>query len=176
MLETLISSKTRIKLLLKFFLNTGNKAHLRGLEAEFGESSNAIRQELNRLEDAGLLQSSMQGNKKLFNANTSHPLFKDINSILFKYTGLDRIAEQVLSNLGELVRVYLVGDLGRGIESPIIDLIIVGNINTSYLVKLITKAEGIIDKKIRYVTFTSEQFEEQKERILPESYLLIWNQ
>jgi predicted transcriptional regulator len=176
LLDTLISSKTRVKLLLKFFLNSGTKAHLRGLESEFGESSNAIRLELNKLEEAGLLQSSHQGNKKLFNANTSHPLFKDINSILFKYTGLDRIAEQVLSNLGELVRVYLVGDLGRGIDSPIIDLIIVGNINTAYLIKLIEKAEGIINKKIRYLTYTAQQFDEQKDRILPESYLLIWNQ
>lgn len=176
MLETLISSKTRIKLLLKFFLNSSNKAHLRGLETEFGESSNAIRLELNKLEDAGLLKSSHQGNKKLFNANTSHPLYKDINSILFKYTGLDRIVEQVLSNLGELVRVYLVGDLGRGIDSPIIDLIIVGNINTTYLIKLIEKAENIIDKKIRYLTYTAEQFDEQKDKILPENHLLIWNQ
>lgn len=176
MLETLISSKTRIKLLLKFFLNSSNKAHLRGLETEFGESSNAIRLELNKLEEAGLLKSSHQGNKKLFNANTSHPLYKDINSILFKYTGLDRIVEQVLSNLGELVRVYLVGDLGRGIDSPIIDLIIVGNINTTYLIKLIEKAENIIDKKIRYLTYTAEQFDEQKGKILPENHLLIWNQ
>ncbi|MGV3597442.1 MAG: ArsR family transcriptional regulator [Bacteroidota bacterium] len=176
MLDTLISSKTRIKLLLKFFLNTTNKAHLRGLEAEFGESSNAIRQELNRLEVAGLLNSVVQGNKKLFSANTKHPLFKDINSILFKYTGLDRIVEQVLGKLGDLERVYLVGDLGRGVDSPIIDLIIVGNINKEFLARLTEKAEAIIDKKLRYATFTPEQFNEQKDRVLPENNLLIWNQ
>ncbi len=50
MLGTLITSKTRVKLLLKFFLNSNAKAHLRGLETEFGESSNAIRLELNRFE------------------------------------------------------------------------------------------------------------------------------
>lgn len=175
MLDSLISSKTRIKLLLKFFLNTSNKAHLRGLETEFGESTNAIRLELNRFEEAGLLQSHAQGNKKLFSANTKHPLFPDINSILFKYTGLDRIIDNVLSNLGELEMVYLVGDLGKGIDSPIIDLIIIGNINKSYLIKLIEKAEGIINKKIRYVAFTPAQFEEQKDKVLPENNLLIWN-
>ena len=41
MLETLITSKTRIKLLLKFFLNSKNQSYLRNLESEFGESSNA---------------------------------------------------------------------------------------------------------------------------------------
>jgi len=174
-LDTLISSKTRVKLLLKFFLNSANKAHLRGLETEFGESSNAIRQELNRLEDAGLLNSTMQGNKKLFSANTLHPLFKDINSILFKYTGLDRVVEQVLSNLGQLERVYLTGELGKGIDTPIIDLVIVGDINREYLGKLTEKAESIINKKIKYVVYTSAQFEEQKDRVLTEHNLLIWN-
>ena len=53
MIEALISSKTRIKLLLKFFLNSKTTSYLRGLEAEFGESSNAIRIELNRFEKAG---------------------------------------------------------------------------------------------------------------------------
>jgi DNA-binding transcriptional ArsR family regulator len=174
-LDTLISSKTRVKLLLKFFLNSANKAHLRGLETEFGESSNAIRQELNRLEEAGLLNSSVQGNKKLFSANTLHPLFKDINSILFKYTGLDRVVEQVLSNLGELERVYLTGELGKGIDTSIIDLVIVGDINREYLGKLTEKAERIINKKIKYVVYSNTQFEEQKHRILNDHNLLIWN-
>ena len=57
MLETLISSKTRIKLLLKFFLNSKATSYLRGLESEFGESSNGIRIELNRFEKAGMLSS-----------------------------------------------------------------------------------------------------------------------
>ena len=63
MIETLISSKTRIKLLLKFFLNSSNSSYLRGLESEFGESSNSIRLELNKLEKAGLLKSNQEGTK-----------------------------------------------------------------------------------------------------------------
>ena len=49
MLDTLISSQTRLKLLLKFFLNSSTSSYLRDLESEFGESTNAIRLELNRL-------------------------------------------------------------------------------------------------------------------------------
>jgi DNA-binding transcriptional regulator PaaX len=64
MIETLISSKTRIKLLLKFFLNSNTTAYLRSLEEEFGESTNSIRIELNRFEKAGFLASHSQANKK----------------------------------------------------------------------------------------------------------------
>lgn len=175
MLETLISSKTRIKLLLKFFLNSENQAHLRGLESEFGESSNAIRLELNKLEEAGLLQSVSKGNKKMFGANTGHPLFGDIHSILMKYTGLDSIIENVANRLGNLEKVYLVGELGKGLDSPIIDLIFVGEIDEMYLLQLTQKAEKLIGKKIRNVNFSLQDFETARNELLTDHFLLLWN-
>jgi hypothetical protein len=102
MLDTLITSKTRIKLLLKFFLNAKTQSYLRGLEMEFGESSNAIRQELNRFEEAGLLVSENKGNRKYFQANVRHALFPEIHSLIMKYTGVDKIVENVVGRLGDL--------------------------------------------------------------------------
>ena len=109
MLDSLITSKTRIKLLTRFFLNSNTHGHLRGLETEFGESSNAIRLELNRFEKAGLLTAQLQGNRKVFAANTLHPLFPEINSLLRKHLGLDQLVEQVIERLGEVQEVYLTG-------------------------------------------------------------------
>ena len=56
MLGELITSKTRLRLLIKFFISQANKGHLNGLATEMGESTNGIRKELNHLEDAGYLQ------------------------------------------------------------------------------------------------------------------------
>lgn len=109
MIEALISSKTRIKLLLKFFLNSSNKSYLRGLETELGDSTNGIRLELNKLEEAGLLKTRINGNKKIFQADANHPLFDDIHNILLKFTGLDKVIEKVIENLGQLEHVFLVG-------------------------------------------------------------------
>ena len=89
MIETLISSKTRIKLLLKFFLNSKVESYLRQLESEFGASTNAIRIELNRLEKAGLLNSTFKGNKRFFQANDKHPMYADIHNLIRKYVGID---------------------------------------------------------------------------------------
>ena len=174
MLDALITSKTRIKLLLKFFLNSNNRDYLRGLESEFGDSSNSIRQELNKLETAGLLESKSEGNKKIFNANTKHPLFPEINSILMKFTGLDQLIIQVIDRLGDVKEVHLVGDLGRGIESDLIDLVFVGNIDNEYLHQLVEKAEKHIKKKIRFVLFTMDEFIEKKDHITTEHDLLLW--
>src|SRR6188474_1972225 len=105
MIETLISSKTRIKLLLKFFLNSKNTAYLRGLEEEFGEATNSIRIELNRFEKAGFLASSSSGNKKMFTVNTKHPFYKDLNSLIMKMTGLEYVVDYIVQRIGDLERV-----------------------------------------------------------------------
>lgn len=176
MLETLISSKTRIKLLVKFFLNSQSRAYLRNLETEFGESTNAIRVELNRFEKAGMLQSEKEGNRKYFQANTNHPLFGEVQKIIQKYVGIDQIIERVILKLGNLEKVYLEGKLAKGIENPVIDLIFVGNdIDRNYLTELLVKAEPILKKQIRYVLFEERQ-EKAYLQAKTEKPLLIWHQ
>lgn len=172
MIESLITSKTRIKLLLKFFLNTQTKSYLRGLETEFGESSNSIRVELNRLETAGLLSASTEGNKKMFFANTTHPLFRDINSILKKFIGIDHIIEQVTSQVGHLQAAYVTGDFAIGKDSNIIDLTLVGdNLDRSYIDSLVEKAETFIHRRIKYLILNAE---EMKNYFANKPVLLIW--
>jgi hypothetical protein len=149
MLDTLITSKTRLKLLLKFFLNGNNKSYLRGLETEFGESSNAIRVELNRFEEAGLLVSSSEGNKKIFQANKSNSIFNDIHNMLIKFVGIDEIIEKVLRRVGDLQSAYIIGDFARGIDKKTIDLLLVGsNLDELYILKQVSKVESMIKRKI----------------------------
>ena len=168
MLDALITSKTRIKILLKFFLNKDNKSYLRSLEQEFDESSNAIRIELNRFEEAGLLKSYFNGNKKYFQANTDHPLFKDINSILIKMIGIDTIIENIASKLKNVDAAYLTGHFAQGIDSKIIDLVLVGTqIDTQTINNYIEKAEKIINRKIRYITIQRKRWTSILNRLQP---------
>lgn len=175
MLDTLITSKTRIKLLLKFFLNSNSKSYLRNLESEFGESTNSIRLELNKFEKAGLLITELSGNKKFFSANTSHPLFKDIHNILLKHIGFDKIIDRVITKLGNLDIVYVTGDFARGNDNEIIDLIFIGNtIDKSYLTRLVGKTEELISRKIRYVVFKSGEFELYARTQKKSDLLVLW--
>jgi predicted transcriptional regulator len=157
MLEALISSKTRIKLLLRLFLNPESSAHLRGLAEEFDESTNSVRLELNRFESAGMLNSDLVGNKKVFKANISYPLFQEVRSILLKYTGLQEVIEEVVQKLGDVREVYLTGDLALGKESDIVSLIIIGNPDKHYLIHLISKFEELVPKRIQYLIYSKEQ-------------------
>ena len=175
MLDTLITSKTRLKLLLKFFLNSSSRSHLRNLESEFGESTNAIRLELNKFEQAGLLKSEVNGNKKVFRANTGHPLFNDIHNILLKTIGFDQIIDRVVTKMGNVEMAFVAGDFARGIDTQIIDIIFVASeIDQEYLVRLVSKTEALIKRKIRYVIFTSKEFEHYRKSISNKDILLIW--
>ncbi len=173
MLETLVTSKTRIKLLLKFFLNSNTTSWLRDLENEFGDSTNAIRLELNRFEKAGMLKSFSRGNKKIYHANTSHPLFTDIHNLIMKYVGIDRLVDKVISKIGELHSAYLTGDFARGKDSPVLDLLLVGeNVDKVYLLKLVEKGEEIISRKIRYVILHPSEINDYLKEV--NNALLLW--
>lgn len=174
MLEALISSKTRVKLLLKFFLNPETGAHLRGLADEFEESTNSVRVELNRLESAGMLASNQQGNKRVFKVNPSFPLFNEVRAIVLKQTGLDRIVQDIIENLGDLEEVYLTGELAQGRSSQVISLIFVGDPDRSYLVELVEKAERLLNKKIQYLIYSKVEFRERG--FDPKKSLLLWHE
>ena len=173
MIDSLITNKTRIKLLLRFFLNTGSKSYLRGLESEFGESTNAIRLELNRFEEAGLLVSMMDKNKKMFMANNQHPLYEEIRSIVKKSMGLDQLVEKVVHKLGNVTRAYITGQIAKGLDDQEIDFVLVGDeIDRNYLATLLEKVERLIKRKVKCFILKCD---EEKEYLtgFPEA-LLLW--
>jgi hypothetical protein len=148
-LETLISNKTRLKLLVKFFLTPGNTGYLRELEEEFDASTNAIRLELNRFEEAGLLVSGMEKNRKVFSANQAHPLHHDICSIVRKYLGIDQVVDKVVNKLGDVSGAWITGEMAQGLDARVIELVIAGNnIDQAYLTRCIGTTENLIKRTI----------------------------
>jgi len=174
MLETLITNKTRIKLLFRLFLNPDSQGYLRGLEEEFGESSNAIRVELNRFEAAGMLESYLEKNRKIYRANKKHPLYAGINEILHKQLGIDQILDKIVSKLGNIQKVYITGPLAQGKNQGPLELLLVGdNINTVNLNRLIDKVEKSIGRNIIYTIH--KPFQLKTENSKSKDWLLIWN-
>lgn len=160
---------------MKFFLNSSTKAHLRGLESEFGESSNSIRLELNRFEEAGLLHSLRDGNKKVYQANLSHPLYIDIHNLILKETGIDRVIEKVIHRMGNPMAVFLTGDFAHGKDSPVIELIIVAvEIDREYLARKVGQAEDLVGRKVSYIVLEQNEAEGYLEKFKPSDLLPLW--
>lgn len=161
-------------MLLKFFLNSNNTAYLRNLEDEFQESTNSIRIELNRFEEAGLLHASAEGNKKIFKVNTTNSFFNDLHSLVKKYFGIDKIIEEIILKLGDLQYAYLAGNLAKGLNDEVIELILIGNINVEYLERLVKKAEKEVSRKVIVKTYESKEEAVEKEHKMS-TYLLLWS-
>ena len=149
MLDSLITSKTRQKLLVKFFSNPKNMGHLRGLAEEFGESTNSIRKELNNLCEARLLLKSEDKNRVDYQANPDHAFFTNLQDLIQKYLGLDKLIFAVLERMGKVSQIALVGDYARGIDSGRIEVQITGDqLNEDYLENLSSKLKTLIDKEV----------------------------
>jgi hypothetical protein len=95
--------------------------------------------------------------------------------MLLKQIGFDKIIKRVVNKLGNVQLAYVTGDFALGIDNDIIDLLFVGDdLNKKYLLKLIEKTEGLIDRKIRYVIFGAEEFDVYKNRLSGSNALLLW--
>tara|TARA_B100001939_G_scaffold345650_1_gene362699 strand:- start:247 stop:756 length:510 start_codon:yes stop_codon:yes gene_type:complete len=150
-LNQLITSKTRLRLLIKFFISQANRGYLNGLASEFKESTNSIRKELNHLSKAGYLERYKDENKVAYKANVKHPMFEILQKVVYKHLGLEDIVEHVLSQIGDVNEIHLIGDYAKGLDSGKIEIMLIGNdLNDNYITSLEKKVEKIIERKVQF--------------------------
>jgi hypothetical protein len=155
MLGELITSKTRLRLLIKFFISQANRGYLNGLATEMGESTNSIRKELNHLEGAGYLDKIKVDNKVEYKANINHPLYDVLRKVVLKHLGLEDVVEKVLERMGAVKEIILVGDYALGIDSGKIEVFLIGEqLNMDYIAQLEEKIEKLIMRKISFYLAT----------------------
>ncbi|WP_343557305.1 ArsR family transcriptional regulator [Sphingobacterium sp.] len=158
MLDSLITSKTRLKLLIKFFVSASNRGYLRGLADEFKESTNSIRKELNQLTDAGYLIREDNEHKIYYRANIKHSLFSSLQGLIHNFLGIEVFVDQVLERAGDVERVTLLGDYAQGVDSGNIEVSVQGkDLNFEYLNQAAVKAGTILGKRVTVYTNCAEE-------------------
>jgi len=176
MINSLITSQTKIKLLLRFFLNPVSKGYLRQLAKDFDESTNSIRVELNKLSDAKMLVSKKDGRNVVYQANVKHPLFQDIRNIVLKSTGIDKVISNIIEKIGDLELAFIRGDYALGNDSGLIDLVLVGkNINTSESERVRIKTEKLIERKIAVMVINPLEYKKLKSVFTKEPILILYD-
>jgi len=173
--DGIITSKTRVRLLTRFFLNPGQKAYLRELAKEFQISTGHLKSELDNLSEVGLLSPKKAGRQINYSANTEHSLFPELHSMVKKAMGMDRILESILRRLGNLEQAFIIDDYAAGKDSGLIDLVLVGDINRNNLSELSTKTERYIGRKIRTLVLSRAELEDAPQLLADRPILLLWN-
>ena len=104
-------------------------------------------------------------------------MFDEIHNIVIKQTGLDKVIESVVDKIGNLISVYLVGDLARGINTNDISLVLIGtDIDTEYLKRKVDQCERMVNRKVDYKIFDIGEGNQYLLDFKPEEVLLLWNQ
>ena len=170
----LIASKTRIKLLIRFFFNPETRSYLRELAKEFNVSTNAVREELNQLTSTKLLTSEKSGRQVFYMANRDHPLFPELKSMVSKVIGVDQVIDSIVTRLGDLERAYLIDDYAQGKDTGILDLLLVGDVDQYHLNDLSRKTERYIKRKIRSLVLTRDEYRDLEPKLKERPRVLIW--
>ena len=117
-----------------------------------------------------MLQTELDGRRKLYKVNKNHPLTSDITSMIRKVTGIEELVDRVVSRIGDnLEQVWITGDLAKGIESDTLEVVLIGNrLDKEYISKLLQKAQEVIGKSITH------SIESEKTHIQERNSLLVW--
>jgi len=166
MLEDLIVSKVRTKLLWLFFSNPQEIYYVRDLVRKVGEEINATRRELAHLEQSGILKKEPRGNRLYYWLNKNYLFFPDLLAIVAKETGL---GAEIIKNKNRLGKVDFCLFSRKFVErkerkEDEVDILVVGEIVMAELASLIRGEEERRGKEINYTVMTNEEFIFRKRR------------
>ncbi len=167
MLKDLVVSKTRVKLLETFLSDPTQMYHVRELVRKTEEEINAVRRELARMEEAGMVKKEPRGNRLYYWFRKDYIFYSDLLSLIAKSTG---IGDQIIKNRHKLGRVHLAMLSGRFVrhesKSQIeeVDLLIVGDINLPELSAIVRAEEQNRGQTINYTPMTEEELKFRRTR------------
>ena len=115
-----------------------------------------------------------KGSQVLYSANTEHPLFPELKSMVGKVMGIDQVIDSIVTRLGNLEEAYLIDDYAEGKDTGIIDLLLVGKIDEYHLNDLSRKTERYINRKIRSLVVSQQEFIDMESTLTSKPHVLIW--
>ncbi|MDO9536697.1 MAG: nucleotidyltransferase domain-containing protein [Thermoplasmata archaeon] len=166
MLEQLITSRTRSKILGLYLSNPDLEIHLREIARKIEENINSTRRELNHLEKFSILISRKDGNQRYFKINKAHIIYPDLKNIYLKTAGIGNVIRNSLGELGQIHFCFIYGSYARHSEKPEsdLDIFIIGEIDENILIPVINSLEKKLSRDINYILYTLEEFQNRKER------------
>jgi len=161
MLEALLGSKLRAKVLGWLFSHPDERYFVRQLTALLKEDSTNVSRELARLEKTGILVSTTEGRQKYYQANRQSPLFNELHGLMLKTVGVADIIKKALEpRMADIKLAFIFGSVAKKAEDRFsdIDLLVVGDITFGDIVDLISTAEEALSRELNPVVYTLAEF------------------
>ncbi|MFZ6035128.1 MAG: hypothetical protein ACOYUB_03190 [Patescibacteria group bacterium] len=160
MLQHIIPSKARRKILEFFFHHPGETFYLRKIVREIIEEVNAVKRELDILSEEKLLLKERRLNKIYYSLNKNYHLFDEFTRIFTKTTPLATAVYKNQSALGKIkyVAVSLKFSKNVIIKEDEIYLLFVGVVVIAEVEGIIHEAERTFGRPINYTVMTEDEF------------------
>jgi len=163
MLEVLISSETRVKLLTLFLLNPEKEYYIRQVERLVGKNYALVRKELAKLESFGLLRSETKGNQIYYTVDQNFFLYPELQRLVLKTEGVAQVLKDGLDELGDVECIFIYGSFASGTAGAKsdIDLFIVGDVDENRLIPLTNECERTLQREINYTLVKKEELRDR---------------
>lgn len=167
MLEDLIISRVRVKMLSLFLSYPGTIFHVRDIVRKISEEINAVRRELSHMEKAGMLTKEQRANRLFYAFRKDYPLYYELMELVGKTSGLGLNIIKQRAKIGKIKFAMMSGRFLRGL-APVsvnnVDVLIVGTVVLPELSQLVKQEEARRDRELNYTVMTEEEFAFRKRR------------
>lgn len=166
-LEDIIISRVRVKVLVLFLSHPGVIFHVRDIVRRLDEEINAVRRELAHMEKAGMVSKEQRANRLFYTFRKDYPLYYELMELVAKASGLGADIIKQKAKLGKIKFVTVSGRYLRGLAKKSqsdVDLLVVGNVVLPELSQIIKAEEVRREREINYTVMTEEEFAFRKSR------------
>ncbi|MCX6807822.1 MAG: hypothetical protein NTZ80_03460 [Patescibacteria group bacterium] len=157
-LKGLLSSNTRVKLIVLFMSDINKEFFVRELTRVLDEQINSIRREVENLKEISLLKSRVRNRKKYYFVNKKFILLNELQSMVIKSRTNEEEMVKSIKKMGDVDLIVLSGRFINHEDSSV-DLFVVGDIGKEDFASFIRDLEKRDSCEIRYTLMKRDDFE-----------------
>jgi len=162
MLNKVVGSEARVKILNAFLIEPDKQHYLRQLARDLDLQVNSVRRELNNLEELGLIEvadkEATGKEKKYYAVNSNFLLFNELRALFLKaqLSGISKF----IADVQKICTPKLFILSGFFVNSPesITDLLIVGDLKRDSFLKRLRSFEQELGREINYTLMTEAEY------------------
>lgn len=159
-LGDLLFGRTRSRLLAALYSKPDTHFFVRQLARHIHGSAGTVQRELITLTSAGLITRNSRENQVLYQANSKHPIFPELHSLLAKTTGVFSILSEALAPLAQEIEfAFVYGSFARGQEKAEsdIDLMVIGEMTLDGLLQSLAPVEQKLGRPVNPTIFARQE-------------------
>lgn len=160
MLEHIIPSKTRIKILQLFFHHPTENYYLRRVVREISAEVNAVKRELDILENEKVLLKERRLNKVFYSLNKHYFFYDEFLRIFTKTDQLAALIYKSLPKLGKMKFIAVSAKFSKRstIKEDEVYLLLIGTVVVPEIAGIVAEVEKEFGREINYSVMAEDEF------------------